>query len=85
VQQMICKMQVSGDLRALSLSDRDSSCNPPQSTEVPRPKPAVSEGLMTLADHKRPEAYLLIRLSQYALQHHRRVIICLGRESVGRR
>jgi len=35
-----------------------------------RPKHAVSEGLMTLAEDKRPEATLLIGLSQYASQHH---------------
>ena len=40
-----------------------------------RPKHAVSEGLTTLADDKRPEAYLLIGLSQYPLQGHIDLII----------
>ena len=39
----------------------------------PRPKEAVSEGSMTLAEDKRPEANLLIGLSQYALQRHTRL------------
>jgi len=63
MQQMIRKMPVRRDLRALSLNDRDQSCNAPRSTETPRPKHAVSEGLMTLAEDKRPEANLLIGLS----------------------
>ena len=70
MQQIINKMRVCRDLRALSLSDRDSSCNAPRSTEVPRSNHPVSEGSMTLADDKRPEANLLIGLSQYALQCH---------------
>jgi len=60
---MIIKMLVRRDLRAMSLSDRDQSCNAPRSTEAPRPKHAVSEGLLTLAEDKRPEATLLIELS----------------------
>jgi len=47
----------------MSLSDMDQSCNAPRSTEGPRPKHAVSEGLMTLAEDTRPEANLLIGLS----------------------
>ena len=82
---MISNIVVSRDLWALSLGDRDSSCNALRSTEVPRPKHAVSEGLMTLAEDKRPEANLLIGLRQYALQCHRCVIIYVGRVSVGRR
>jgi len=70
VQQMKSNMGVCWDLRALSLSDKGSTCNPPRSTEVPRPKHAVSEGSMTLAEDQRPEANLLIGLSQYALQCH---------------
>jgi len=42
----------------------------PRSTEVPRPKHAVSEGSMTLAEDKRPEANLFFWLRQHALQHH---------------
>jgi len=37
-----------------------------------RPKHAVSEGLLTLAEDKKPEATLLIRLSQNAWQSHSR-------------
>ena len=70
MQQMISKILVSRDLRALSHSDKESSCNAPRSTEAPRPTHAVSEGLMTLTEDKRPEANLLIGLSQYALQRH---------------
>jgi len=65
---MISKMLVCRELRALSGGDRDWTCNAPRSTEAPRPKHAVSEGLMTLAEDKRPEANLLIGFSQYALQ-----------------
>jgi len=65
---MISNMLVRRDLRALSLSDRDSSCNAPRSTDAPSPNHAVSEGLMTLAEDKRPVANLFIWLSQYALQ-----------------
>jgi len=60
---MISKMLVCRDLWALSLSDRDQSCNAPRSTEAPKPKHAISEGLMTLAEDWRPEATLLIELS----------------------
>jgi len=60
---MISKMWVRRDLRAVSLSNMDQSCNAPWSTEAPRPKHAVSEGLMTLAEDNRPEATLLIGLS----------------------
>jgi len=63
-------MLVRRDLPALSRSERDQSCNAPWSTEAPRPYHAVSEGLMTLAEDKRPEATLLIELSLYALQRH---------------
>jgi len=63
MQQMISKMRVRRDLQAMSLSNKDRSCNAPRSTEVPRHKHAVSEGLMTLAEDKRPEANLLIGLS----------------------
>jgi len=63
-------MLVRRDLWALSPSGKDSSCNTPRSTEMPRPKHAVSEGLMTLGEDKRPEANLLIGLSQYALKRH---------------
>jgi len=42
----------------------------PQSTEVLRPEHAVSEGLMTWAEDKRPEETLLIGLSQYRFQRH---------------
>jgi len=37
-----------------------------------RPKHAVSEELMTLAEDKRPEANWLIELRLYALQRHTR-------------
>ena len=47
-----------------------------------RLKHAVSEGFMTLAENMRPEANLLIGVSQYALQRHERVIIYVGRVSV---
>ena len=60
---MISNMRVCRDLQALSLSDRDQSCNAPRSMDVPRPQHAVSEGLMTWAEDKRPEATLLIGLS----------------------
>jgi len=70
MQQMISKMRVRKDLRAMSLSDRDQSCNAPRSTEAPRHKHAVSEGSMTLAEDKRPEANQLIGLIWYALQRH---------------
>jgi len=76
---MISKMRVRRDLQALSHRERDSSFNAPWPTEVPRPKHALSEGLMTLAEYKRPEDNLLVGSSQYALQHHRRVIIHVGR------
>jgi len=33
-------------------------------------KPAVSEGLVTLAEHKRPEAIWLIGLRPYTFQYH---------------
>jgi hypothetical protein len=50
-----------------------------------RPKHAMSEGLITLAEDKRPEANRLIELSPYALQRHRCGII-YGRDlSVGHR
>jgi len=39
--------------------------------EAPRPKHAVSEGLMTLAEDRRPEATLLVGSSMYALQHYK--------------
>jgi len=67
---MISNMLVHRDLRALSLSDRDSSCNAPRSTDAPGPNHAVSEGLMTLAEDTRPVANLFIWLSQYALQRY---------------
>ena len=70
MQQMISNMLVCRDLQTLTLGDRDSFCNTPWSTEVPRPKYAVSVGLMTLAEDKRPEANLLIGLSEYAFQHY---------------
>jgi hypothetical protein len=35
-----------------------------------KPKHAVSEGLMTLAEDKRPEANQLIEFRPYALQRH---------------
>jgi len=82
---MISKMDVRRDLQALSLGDMDSSCNAPRPTEVPRPKHALSKGFMTSAEDERPEANLLIGSSQYALQSHKHVIICIGRVSVGRR
>ena len=78
-------MQARRDLWTLSLSDEDSIWNAPRSMEVTKPKHAVSEGLMALAEDKRPEANLLVGLSQYALQHHRPVIIYVTRVSVGRR
>jgi len=34
------------------------------------PKHAVSDAFQVLADSKKPEATILIELSQYALQHH---------------
>jgi hypothetical protein len=46
---------------------------------------AVSEGLLTLAEDKRPEANRLIELRSYALQRHRHVMIYASRVSVGRR
>jgi hypothetical protein len=49
-----------------------------------RPKHAVSEGLMTLAEDKRPEANRLIELRPHALHRHRRVIIYASGVSVGR-
>jgi len=82
---MISKMEVRRDLRALSLCDMGSACITPRSTKGPRPKHPVSEGLMTLAEDKRPEANLVIGLSQYALQHHQRVIIYVGRVLVSHR
>jgi len=63
-------MLVCRDLQTLTSSDRESFCNTPRSTEVPRPKYAVSVGLVTLAEDKRPEANLLIGLSAYAFQHY---------------
>jgi len=60
---MICKILVRGDLQALSLSDKDQSWNAPRSTEAPTHKHAVSEGLMSLAQDKMPEATMLIGLS----------------------
>jgi len=63
-------MLVLRDLWALLPRDKDSFWNTPRSTEAPRPKHDVSEGSMTLAEDKRPEANLLIGLSQYALQPH---------------
>ena len=39
--------------------------------ESSRPKYAVSQRLMTSGEGKRPEANLLIRMSQYALQCHK--------------
>jgi hypothetical protein len=38
-----------------------------------RPTLAVSEGLIRLADAKRPEANQLIELRRYTLQHHTRI------------
>jgi len=67
---MIRKMRVCRDLRALSLSYRDLSCNAPWSLEAPRPNHAVSEGLMTLAEDTGSEAHLLFGSSQYALECH---------------
>jgi hypothetical protein len=49
------------------------------------PKHAVSEGLMTLAEDKRPEAIRIIGLRPYALQRHQRVIIYVSGVSVRRR
>jgi len=55
-------MRVLRDIQALSLRNRDQSCNVPPSTEALRPKHNVSEGLMTLAEDDMPEANLLIGL-----------------------
>jgi len=48
-----------------------------------RPKQAVSERSMTLAQDKRPEANQLVGVSQYPLQRHIPVNIYVGRVSVG--
>ena len=41
--------------------------------EQSRPKHDVTEGVLTLAEDKRPEATLLIGLSLYALQRQTRI------------
>jgi hypothetical protein len=41
-----------------------------RSTEVLRPKNAVSVGLLTLAKYESPEANLLVESKSYALQRH---------------
>jgi len=48
-----------------------------------RPKHAVSEVFMILAEVKRPEGNLLVDSRQYALPSHVRVIIYVGGVSVG--
>jgi hypothetical protein len=40
----------------------------------------MSEGIMTLADHKRPDAMLLIGLSYYALQQQTGILYKLMRQ-----
>jgi len=45
----------------------------PGQWESSRPKLDVTEGIMKLADEKRPEATLLIGLSWYALQRQTRM------------
>jgi hypothetical protein len=55
-------MRVSEDLQAHALSGESILRRSPVYGS-PKPKHAVSEGLMTLAEDKRPEATLLIGLS----------------------
>ena len=61
-QQSLVNMQVSGTLGLLSQKIRKTRVLPGQ-RELSRPKHDVIEGIMTLADDKRPEATLLIGLS----------------------
>jgi hypothetical protein len=61
------------------------TCGTPRATEVPSPKHTVSEALLALAKHKRPEANRLIELRPYASQRHKRcVAVYVGIVSVGR-
>ena len=62
-------MHVCGNWPAHALSGENSLRRSPDH-ERSRPKHAVSEELMTLAEDKKPEANLLIGLSQYASQCH---------------
>jgi len=51
----------------------------------PDPKLVVREGLMALAEDKRPEATLLITFELVCIATREGVIIYVGRVSVGRR
>jgi len=72
------------DLHAHVLSGENSLRHSPVYRRS-RPKHAVSEGLLTLAEDTQPEATVLIGLSWYAVQRHAGVIIYIGRVTVGRR
>jgi len=66
-------MQVQGIVNLLPQAIRVIDVLPGQRQES-RPKHDVTEGIMTSADDMRPEATLLIGLSEYALQHQTRIL-----------
>ena len=63
-------MRVSWDLWASSLCDRIHPVTNAWSKEMQRPKHAVSDVLMALAEDKGPEENRLIESRPYALKRH---------------
>ena len=55
MQHALCNMRVRRDRRSLSLRDKGRSAHPPDHRSLD-PKHAVREGLLALAEDKRPEA-----------------------------
>jgi len=74
VQQTITQYASKRDRQPHGLSSENSLLHSPVYGWL-RPKHAVSQGLMTLAEDIRPEANLLIELRQYALQRHTHIEI----------
>jgi len=75
---------ITRDRRTISLRDKEYCTHSPVHGS-PEPKHAVREGLMALAEDKRPEATLLITFELVCIATREGVIIYVGRVSVGRR
>jgi len=78
-QQSIVKMRASGTSGSSPEVIRTTRVLPGLG-EQSRPKHDVTEGIMTLAEDKRPEATLLIGLSYYALQRQSHIVYELTRQ-----
>jgi hypothetical protein len=72
------------DRHTLSLRDKGRYAHSPGYRSL-NPKHAVREGLMALAEDKRPEATLLITFELVCIATQEGVIIYVGRVSVGSR